>query len=230
MQAPKEDELDDESARLLLRSVKGYAIYLLDPGGHVISWHPGAHNLKEYTAAEVLGKHYSMFFAPEDRAKGQPDRELAAAAAGVYEGEGWRIRKGGARFWASVTVTPLFNADESLRGFAKVTRDMTESRLAQEERLRLEQAETALRLRDQFLNEARRELNAVLTTIRVHIESLKGTVTTFGDDNGRGVNAKLKTLEWGLDRLSDSIEQVLRAAMETGERLLQDLRRGSSRG
>lgn len=112
-------DLDSESVRLLLKSVRGYAIYSLDPGGYVTSWNPGALSIKGYWLDEVLGKHFSMFYTPEDRAAGEPERELISATSSVHSAEGWRVRKNGERFWASVTLTALFDDSGELRGFAK---------------------------------------------------------------------------------------------------------------
>ncbi len=217
--------LDPESARLLLKNVKGYAIYLLDPGGHIVSWNPGAEAIKGYSADEIIGKHFSIFYTAEEQEAGEPDRELVAATSGVYETEGWRVRKNRQQFWASVTLTPLYDEGGRLKGFAKVTRDMTEYRRAQEARIRLERAEEALQLRDQFLGEAKRSLNLILATIRIHVEALKNTVEPVRGETAAGVSAKLTTLEWGLDRLSNMIEDVLRMAAEAGDKLLRDLQR-----
>ena len=226
---PTQEALSAESARLLLQSVKGYAIYLMDPGGHIISWNPGAQSIKGYTADEVLGKHFSLFYTPEDRASGGPERELLAATAGVHEEEGWRLRKDGQRFWAHVTLTPLYTEAGTLRGFAKVTRDMTEQRRAQEQRIRMERAEEALQLRDEFLAQASQSLNTTLTTLRMHIATLKSTVGNLQGSSPQQVAAKLSTLEWGLDRLTRSTEQVLRTATEAGERLLKNLQERGGR-
>ena len=220
---PALEALTEESARLLLQSVKGYAIYLLDPGGHVTSWNPGAQAIKGYAPAEVLGKHFSLFYSEEDRAAGAPERELLEASSGVHETEGWRVRRDGQRFWAHVTLTPLFTETGALRGYAKVTRDMTEQRRAQEQRIRMERAEEALQLRDEFLAQASQSLNTTLTTLRMHIATLKSTVGDLQGSSAQQVAAKLTTLEWGLDRLTRSTEQVLRTATEAGERLLRNL-------
>jgi PAS domain S-box-containing protein len=218
-----QDPLSAESARLLLQSVKGYAIYLLDPGGHITTWNPGAESIKGYTSEEVLGQHFSRFYTPEDRAAGAPERELLAASAGVHETEGWRVRRDGQRFWAHVTLTPLFTGSGALRGFAKVTRDMTEQRRAQQQRIRMERAEEALQLRDEFLAQASQSLNSTLTTLRMHIATLKSTVGNLEGSSPQQVAAKLTTLEWGLDRLTRATEQVLRTATEASERLLRDV-------
>ena len=117
----------DDHYRLLVDAVTDNAIYMLDPSGRVASWNPGAQRLKGYTAAEILGQHFSKFYTPEDRGAGWPDIALATAReAGRFEKEGWRIRKDGSRFWASVIIDPIRDKTGSLMGFAKITRDITE--------------------------------------------------------------------------------------------------------
>src|SRR5688572_19192750 len=116
----------DEQFRLLVSSVTDYAIYLMDPTGRIASWNAGAERIKGYRADEVVGRHFSMFYPPEDREAGKPERTLAVAAReGRFESEGWRICKDGSRFWAEVVITALRDADGTLTGYAKVTRDMT---------------------------------------------------------------------------------------------------------
>ncbi len=134
----------DEQFRLLVSSVSDYAIYLLDPGGRIASWNAGAERIKGFRAGEVVGRHFSMFYGPEDRAAGKPERALAAALRdGRFVGEGWRLRRDGTRFWAEVVITALRNADGALQGFAKVTRDLTERHAADE---RLRESERRFRL------------------------------------------------------------------------------------
>ena len=117
----------EERFRLLIQGVQEYAIFRLDPLGQVVSWNSGAERLKGYCAEEILGKHFSVFYPPEDVTNGKPEQILAMATErGQSEDEGWRIRKDGSRFWANVVVTALRNAKGSLQGFAKVTRDMTD--------------------------------------------------------------------------------------------------------
>ena len=126
----------DEQFRLLVSSVTDYAIYLLDDGGRVTSWNPGAERIKGYRAEEVIGRNFSQFYAPEDRARGLPEAALATARRdGRFEGEGWRLRKDGSRFWALVVIDAVRDDAGELVGFAKITRDISERR-AMEERLR----------------------------------------------------------------------------------------------
>lgn len=128
--------------RVLIDSVHDYAIYMLDPKGIVISWNSGAQRFKGYRASEIIGQHFSRFFTEEDVRQGLPGRGLATALAeGRFEAEGWRVRKDGRHFWASVVVEPVRDDDGTLIGFAKVTRDITERRQAQQA---LEEAREAL--------------------------------------------------------------------------------------
>ncbi|HLY87717.1 MAG TPA: PAS domain S-box protein [Acetobacteraceae bacterium] len=115
---------------LLIHSVVDYAIFMLDPTGHIVSWNPGAEHIKGYTADEVIGQHFSRFYTEPDRAAGVPDRALRTAAeTGRFAAEGWRVRKDGTLFWAQVLIDPI-RQDGRLLGFAKVTRDITEQRAA----------------------------------------------------------------------------------------------------
>jgi PAS domain S-box-containing protein len=126
----------EERFRLLVHGVRDYGIFMLDQTGHVISWNAGAERVKGYRAEEILGRHFSTFYPPEDIATGKPERELEVAVAeGSLEDEGWRLRKDGTRFWANVVITALFAETGELRGFGKVTRDMTERRRADQELL-----------------------------------------------------------------------------------------------
>ncbi len=135
--------LDDESRQLtlLIKSVTDYAIYMLDPDGYICSWNPGGERIKGYKAHEIIGEHFSRFYTPEDAAADVPRNNLRAAAErGSLSAEGWRVRKDGSRFLASVVIEPIWE-DGDLVGFAKITRDVTERHLAQK---RLEEARDAL--------------------------------------------------------------------------------------
>ncbi|MEV4314307.1 PAS domain S-box protein [Actinocrispum sp. NPDC049592] len=122
----------EERFRLVVQDVVDYAIFMLDPDGSVLSWNAGAERIKGYRADEILGRNFAVFYPPEDLAAGKPERELEIAVAqGRLEDEGWRLRKDGTRFWANVVITALYDDSGELRGFGKVTRDMTERRTAE---------------------------------------------------------------------------------------------------
>src|SRR5262249_12875897 len=134
----------EERFRLLVDSVSDYAIFLLDTDGRVASWNAGAQRIKGYTASEIVGQSFERFYPPDKIASGWPREELRRAREqGRIEDEGWRIRKDGTRFWASVVITALRDSHGELQGYAKVTRDLTERR-EQEEALR--RSEEQLRL------------------------------------------------------------------------------------
>ena len=121
----------EERFRLMLEKTQDYAIFMLDPAGRVTTWNTGAQRLKGYSAEEIIGKHFACFYPQED--PDRPNRELAIAAkAGHFDEEGWRLRKDGSRFWATVTITALRDEGGALRGFAKITRDITERKRAEE--------------------------------------------------------------------------------------------------
>ena len=126
----------DGRFELLVNAVADYAIYLLDKNGHVASWNRGAQRFKGYTADEIIGKHFSIFYTPEDRATNLPARALKIAAEeGKFEQEGWRVRKDGTRFWTSIVIDPVRDTDGTLIGYAKVTRDITD-KLENQKKLR----------------------------------------------------------------------------------------------
>src|SRR3978361_1536358 len=117
---------DERQYRLLINAVTDYAIYMIDPSGIVTSWNAGAQRFKGYAASEIIGQHFSRFYTDEDRAAELPRKTLETAASqGKFEGEGWRVRKDGTRFWANVVVDPVRDDAGILIGFAKVTKDIT---------------------------------------------------------------------------------------------------------
>ena len=125
-----------EMIQLLVDNIRDYAIILLDTKGHVLSWSSAAERLKGWTASEIIGQHFSRFYPREDLEKGKTERELEVAGRdGRFEDEGWRVRKDGSRFWANVIITALRDKDGTLRGFGKVTRDLSERR-ANEEKIK----------------------------------------------------------------------------------------------
>jgi PAS domain S-box-containing protein len=161
--------------RLLVDSVRDYAIFALDSTGHVLSWNPGAQRFNGYTQDEILGKHFSVFYPPEDQWK--PPMELdIATATGRFEEEGWRLRKDGSRFWASVVITALRDTHGTLVGFAKVTRDLTERKLSEQQRLedarRVAISEEANRAKAGFLAAMSHELRTPLNAIAGYTDLL----------------------------------------------------------
>jgi len=158
----------EERFRLLVSEVTDYAILMLDPEGRIVSWNAGAERIKGYRAEEVVGHHFSRFYAQEDLERGKPAHGLKVAVEkGQFVDEGWRVRKDGSRFLANVVITALFDETGCLRGFGKVTRDITEQKRTQELLMQAkEEAERASKFKDQFLStmshELRTPLNAVL--------------------------------------------------------------------
>lgn len=147
--ADEQLRVSEERFRLMVETVAEYAIFMLDPAGRVSTWNTGAQRLKGYTAEEIVGQHFRVFYPPDVQQRRHPEHELdVAVKEGRYEEEGWRIRKDGSRFWANVVITALLDDDGHLVGFGKVTRDMTERRAAAEatERAAMELAEANARL------------------------------------------------------------------------------------
>jgi len=133
------EKISDDPFRLLVQSIIDYAIYMLDPNGYVTSWNAGAARIKGFQTEEIVGKHFSTFYTEEDREAGLPNQVLETARReGKFEGEGWRVRKDGSRFWASVVIDAIKDDQGEVIGFAKITRDMTDKRQAQQALLEAE--------------------------------------------------------------------------------------------
>jgi PAS domain S-box-containing protein len=194
--------------RRLVAAVRDYAIFMLDPGGHIATWNPGAEHLKGYDAEEALGRHFSIFYSEEDRAAEHPARELAIAASeGRYEEEGWRVRKDGTRFWASVVITAVRDDDGTLVGYAKVTRDLTARRAADERlqatQLELQRSNEEL---DRFASVAAHDLREPLRTVSGFAGLL---VSRFGAELPEGAQPLLEEIEASVERMTQLIDDLL---------------------
>jgi PAS domain S-box-containing protein len=175
----------DDAFRVLVSGVKEYAIFMLDTTGVVVSWNEGAERIKGYREDEILGRHFSVFYERKDVDAGKPDWGLLVAEREEqFEDEGWRLRKDGTRFWASVIITALRDRSGELRGFGKVTRDITDRKLAAERQIdqqrreaetlredanRLSQLE---RTKSEFLNVASHELRGPIAVLRGYLSML----------------------------------------------------------
>lgn len=221
----------EDLLRLLVDAVDEYAIFAMDREGHILTWNAGAQRLKGYTADEIIGQHFSKFYSKEDIERQHPWNELKFAAQhGKYQEEGWRFRKDGTRFWASVTITALFDEHGRLNGFGKVTRDLTDRR-EQEEKLReaygnLEvriqertkellaeklRAEEAVKARDQFFSMASHELKTPLSSLKMQTQIRKRYVDK--GDYSLFLPERLQELcaddERQIDRLTALVDRML---------------------
>jgi PAS domain S-box-containing protein len=201
MEALQESE---QRFRLLVKSVKDYGIFMLDPHGHIASWNEGAEEIKGYTEQEVLGRHFSLFYPEEEVARDKPAMELRRATEqGRFEDEGWRLKKDGTRFWANVVITPLRDGDGLLLGFAKVTRDLTERRASEqraiEDARELARLEATNRTRSEFLTGMSHDLRTPLNAIAGYVDLL-----------GHGVYGELSDAQAAtLERIRASQEHLL---------------------
>ncbi len=187
----------EQRFRLLVDSVVDYAIFMLDVDGYVTSWNPGAQRIKGYAADEIIGQHFSRFYTEEDRRNGVPQSVLARATrTGKFEGEGWRVRKDGSRFWANVLIDAIVGSEGEVIGFAKVTRDLTEKRNV-EAQLRQSQKMEAI---GQLTGGIAHDFNNLLQVVIGSLEGLQRRVGSFeqmprGADMTRFVENALRGAE-----------------------------------
>jgi PAS domain S-box-containing protein len=219
--------LGNENEQKLIMGVKDYAILMLSPEGIVTTWNEGAERIKGYRAEEIVGYHYSKFYPPEAIAAGKPARELQIATEqGRFEEEAWRVRKDGSRFWANVVITALFDANGKLRGFGKVTRDISERKAVEAERVKIA-AELARYTRalersnlelDAFAYAASHDLKAPLRVIHNAStwieEDLAGKLTAEMSENMNLLRSRVRRM----DKLLDDLLEYSRIGRETDDR------------
>jgi PAS domain S-box-containing protein len=189
--------------RLLVSSVIDYALFTLDLEGIIQSWNPGAERVKGYTVDEIIGKHFSIFYTPEAREAGEPERVLSTARnEGRFEGEGWRVRKNGTRFWANVVIDPIRDEGGHLIGFTKITRDITERRALEQARDQLYQAQKMESV-GQLTGGVAHDFNNLLTAVSGSLALVKHLTT-----EPRAVKL-LETAEGAVARGSRLTQQLL---------------------
>jgi PAS domain S-box-containing protein len=203
----------EQRFRLLIKSVSDYAIYMLDPNGLIVTWNEGAERNKGYTQEEALGRSFSMFFTPEAQLAGLPEQELAAATEhGRFETESWRLRKGGERFWAMVTLTAIRGPAGELQGFAKVTRDMTMIKVVEESKAKLA-AELEKRVAERTS-----ELASTVEELKNKNEEVEALVAMVTHDLGE----KEVLLREVYHRVKNNL-QVVQSLLKMGARTLPSL-------
>jgi PAS domain S-box-containing protein len=197
--------------KLMVESVRDYGIFMLDTKGHVISWNIGAERIKGYKAEEIIGSHFSIFFAKEDVEANKPERELMIATKeGRYEEEGWRVRKDGTTFWASIVVTAVRDNHGVLRGFGKVTRDMTE-RMRNEEKIRAlaNELEERVMQRTRDLETSNKELESfsysVSHDLRAPVRAMNGFARILLDEHSQELSKEAREY---LSIISESARQM----------------------
>jgi PAS domain S-box-containing protein len=210
-QTPLSGQNMERRFQLLVASVTDYAIYMLDPSGRVSSWNPGAQRFTGYLSSEIIGQHFSVFYIEEERIAGVPDRALRTALeVGKFEAEGWRVRKDGTRFWADVVIDPIFDENHLFIGYAKITRDMSEQRMAQQE---LRASEERLRL-----------LVQGVTDYAIYMLSPQGMVTNWnsgaerikGYTSAEVVGTHFSRFYNDADRVAGIPEKALAIALDKG--------------
>ncbi len=231
-QAEQQLGASEERFKLLVEAVQDYAIFMLDPNGYIQSWNAGAQRIKGWSAAEAIGRHFSMFYPEEDVARDKPGLELAIARAeGRVEDEGWRVRKDGSRFWANVVITALTDATGELRGFGKVTRDLTERKRTQDEilDLRAREAEQLKRVAERAteLEQAKsRLLNLASHELRGPLAVLRGYISMIADGTipAEKVAAITPILVAKATQMNNLVQQMLESARLEDSRMQLNIR------
>ncbi len=204
----------EQRYRLLIESVTDYSIFSLDARGYVTSWNSGAQRIKQYTAEEIIGKHFSTFYTEEDARAGMPEKVLQTARdTGHWEGEGWRVRKDGTRFWSSVVVTAIRDEEGNVTGFSKVTRDITDrKKLMDELRRHTEELELQVAERERTNAELEAFSYSVSHDLRAPLRAIEGFASALNEDYGETLDETAK----------EYLQQVMIASTRMN-RLVQDL-------
>lgn len=211
LDSPQSDIPLEQRYRLLIEAVTDYAIFMLDPSGHIATWNTGAQKIKGYPADEIIGRHFSVFYTPEDVAANKPRRELAIATSqGSVEDEGWRVRRDGSRFWANVVITAMHDASGTLCGFAKVTRDMTERRRLIELEHASELTAEIQRTREEEQKRIARELHddigQQLTALKMAVALHEGSLCDIG--GSRQLLSETRELQAQIDAMAASVRRL----------------------
>jgi PAS domain S-box-containing protein len=205
----------EQRYRMLIEGVTDYAIYSLDKNGHITSWNSGAQRIKKYNAEEIIGKHFSQFYTKEDAERGLPAKVLAeAASAGHYEGEGWRVRKDGSKFWSSVVVTPLRDENGELVGYSKITRDITDRmRLLEKIQHHADELEVRVAEREKTNAELEAFSYSVSHDLRSPLRAIEGftdiVLTDFGGQLPAQVVELLQNVALSATRMNRLVEDLL---------------------
>jgi PAS domain S-box-containing protein len=222
----------EERFRLVVEAVRDYAIFMLDPQGTVVSWNAGAERFKGYRAEEIIGQHFSRFYPEEDKARSWPQQELAHAAThGVAKDEGWRVRKDGTRFWASVVITALRDEQGRLRGFSKITRDLTLQKEADDS---IEALTVALQARAAELEAVNKELSSFSYSVSHDLRAPLRAIDGYGrileedyaarlDDEGRRLLGVVRDSSRQMGRLIDDLLEFARLGRQTPAKRALDM-------
>ena len=211
--------------KMLIDSVTDYAIYSLDPTGVISSWNPGIERIKGYTADEVVGRHFSMFYTPEDAKAGLPQHVLRTAREeGHFEGEGWRQRKDGTRFWSSVVVTPLYDEEGRLTGFSKVTRDITDRKILMDE-LQAHTRELEIQVAERERTNAELEAfsYSVSHDLRAPLRAIEGFANALQEDYGQQFDATANDYLNEIKSASTRMSRLVQDLLEYGRLSRADL-------
>ena len=213
-----ERRASEQRYRLLVEGVSDYAIYSLDPTGVVSSWNSGAQRIKGYTAEEIIGKNFSNFYSPEDAAAGMPQRVLRTAIEeGHFEGEGWRVRKDGTRFWSSVVVTPIRDEEGTLTGFSKVTRDITDrKKLLDDLQRHAQELETQIAERERTNAELEAFSYSVSHDLRAPLRHIEGFAQIVLEDYGDRLDEVGKSHLLEITKASTRMSRLVHDLLEYG--------------